>query len=58
MLTSDEVEKIAVDVMLGRPLRVKGTEAEEMAASIKQDFEAAKSKRLTLEIPFEIPSVK
>lgn len=56
-LTSDEIASIAVDVGLGRPLRIKGAEAEKMAVAIKKDMEIAKAKGWVLDIPFEIPSV-
>lgn len=54
MLTTEQLESITVDVVNGRPLRVKGKEAERYAMELRKDVLLAKRKGWSIEIPGEI----
>lgn len=53
MLTSDEVEKIALDFFLGRSPRIKGKEADELRKALAKDKEFAERMGWHIELPFE-----
>lgn len=53
MLTPTEMQQVADDVILGKPIRVKGEEAEAFAKEIEADVKTAKSKGLVIDIPRE-----
>lgn len=50
-LTTEEVAKIIVDLLLGRKLRVTGKEAEEMAKELKIELDEMKVKKIITMIP-------
>jgi hypothetical protein len=54
MLTSEQVEKIAVDMINGAPPRVTGREADAFRKRLERDLEFARERGWEVEIPFEI----
>lgn len=58
MLTSDQVELLTQQVILGLPLTISGEEAESFCASLRKDIEKAKKNKWVIELPFEIPDIK
>jgi predicted ABC-type ATPase len=56
-LSSEEIEMLVTDVMLGRKPRVTGVAADIFVIHLKQDIKEAKEKGWTLELPFEIPDI-
>jgi hypothetical protein len=57
MLTSDEVEKIVIDVMTNQSPRVTGKEADDFRIRFATDVALAKKNGWSIELPFEIPDI-
>ena len=55
MLTTDQMNTVAVDQILGRPPRIQGPDADELRESIAADMAEAKKNGWTLTIPNEWP---
>ena len=54
MLTTDQIKKLTLDTIFGKPLRVVGKEADEFVAKLKVDLEFAKQNGWTIELPFDM----
>lgn len=57
MLTSEQIEKIVIDFMLGNKPRVTGVEVDQFLEKFAKDVELAQKNGWTLELPFEIPDM-
>lgn len=53
-LTTDEIEKIAVDLANGAEPRVTGPEADAFRAELAKDLALAEERGWTVELPFEV----
>lgn len=56
-LTTDQMQQIVADEMVGRPPRVTGPEADRFRQRIKSDIERAKREGLVVEITNEWPEI-
>jgi hypothetical protein len=54
MLTSEQVEKIAVDLINGAPPRVTGRKADAFRRRLARDLEFARERGWEVEVPFEM----
>lgn len=54
MLTSDDIEKITVDMINGKPPRIKGEEADEFRKRLEADLALAKKNGWEIELPFDM----
>lgn len=54
-LTSEEIEMILADVLLGGEQRVTGEEADKFRSELMSDMEEIRAEGYAVEIPFEIP---
>ena len=54
MLTSEDWEMIAVDLLVGREPRVLGPDADEARERLKKEIEYAEAQGWEIELPFEI----
>jgi hypothetical protein len=57
MLTSDEIQTIAKEIMNGLPVSIKGVDADKFAAELKEDLALAKKNGWIIELPHEIPDL-
>ncbi len=53
-LTTEEINKLAVERMTGKPQSIKGSEADEFLKELDRDIADAKKKGYVLEIPHEL----
>jgi len=57
MLTSEEVEIIAIDMLTNSAPRITGADADAFRVLLQADIDLAKKNNWVLELPFEIPDV-
>ena len=53
-MTTDERKMICLDMLNGRPPRVKGKEADEYRVKFQKEMDEAEKKGHVIELPFEI----
>lgn len=53
MLNSTQIQKITLDMMLGRPPSVKGAEADAFRVKLQKDLDFAKANGYQIELPFD-----
>ena len=56
-IDSKAVEKILVEMLVGKEPSIKGAEADKVRASLQKDIDLAKKNGWAIEIPFEIPDL-
>ena len=56
-LTSTQVEKITLDLILGKPASITGPEADAFRVKLQKDLDFAKENGYTIELPFDPGSV-
>ncbi len=54
MLTYEEMEIIIKEMLIGDPVSVTGTDAEQFVMDFQADIDLAKSNGWTIELPFDI----
>lgn len=57
MLTSDQIEKLCMQELLGKPSGIKGKEAEAFLTAFRNDIQTARKNKWIIELPFEIPDM-